>query len=156
MKRKLLPRAVLAAIVLLALPAAADAPRDQYEQFDTDSLLIIDYFTRLEWDRRSVEKNKLFANTNCSVKPSLGFAGRLPSVKDLLTILDEEPHEEYESGVVVTKMIDADAFADTPVDLPYWTSTPAGPGKVWVVSFSTGLMEPRSTTTEMANARCVR
>lgn len=156
MKRKLLPRAVLAAIVLLALPAAADAPRDQYEQFDGDSVLITDHFTKLDWDRDAVERSKLFANTNCSVKPSLGFVGRLPSVKDLLTILDENPHTEYEGGVLVTKMIDGDAFADTPVDLPYWTSTPAGPGKVWVVSFSTGLMEPRSTTTEMANARCVR
>ena len=80
-------------------------------------------------------------------------------MKELLTIVDEEPHEEYESGVVVTKMIDADAFADTPVNLPYWTSTPAGPGKVWVVNFSNGLMEPRSTVpadNQKANARCVR
>ena len=60
MKRKLLPRAVLAAIVLLALPAAADAPRDQYERFDGDSPTVRDFYTRLEWDRRGVLGNVTF------------------------------------------------------------------------------------------------
>jgi hypothetical protein len=158
MKRKLLPRAILVAI-LLALPAAADAPRDQYARFDGDSPTIMDTFTKLEWDRRSVLRNiPLGVDAGCSLLTSLdggpGIRGRLPTVKELLTILDEEPHFEYE-GTNVSKMIDALAFADTPVDLPYWTSTPAGAGTVWVVNFSTGVMEARATTL-MANARCVR
>ena len=126
MKRKLLPRAILAAI-LLALPAAADAPQDQYERFDGDSVTIKDTFTKLEWDRKAVFKSDYDgAAGNCALLTSLQSSGRLPSVKELLTIVDEEPHQEYEFGMLVPKMIDALAFADTPVDLPYWTSTPAG------------------------------
>jgi hypothetical protein len=159
MKRKLLPRAVLAAI-LLALPAAADAPRNppQYAQFDSDTPTIKDNFTLLEWDRRAIVKNVSFplAESGCSFLASLESSGRLPTVKELLTILDEEPHNEYEFGKVVPKMIDALAFADTPVDLPYWSSTPApGTDMYWTLSFRTGLMQALPKT-GAAHARCVR
>jgi hypothetical protein len=77
-------------------------------------------------------------------------------MKELLTILDESPHDEYEFGKVVPKMIDALAFADTPVDLPYWSSTPApGVDRYWTLSFRTGLMEARLKT-DPAHTRCVR
>lgn len=163
MKRRVLPRAVLAAI-LLALPAAADAPSDppQYERFDGDSVTIVDAFTKLEWDRRAVMTNVGFAtaSSGCSFLSTLQGTGRLPTVKELLTIVDEDPHVEYEFGKVVTKMIDAPGFPNTPVDLPYWTSTPAGAGKVWTLSFSTGLMTAMSTDAAAppeakAHARCV-
>ena len=159
MKRKLLPRAVLVAI-LLALPAAADAPRNppQYAQFDSDSDHIMDNFTLLDWDRRAIVRNVTYplGDSGCSF---LASPARLPSVKELLTILDEEPHNEYEFGKVVPKMIDALAFADTPVDLPYWSSSPApGTNMVWTLSFRTGLMQAMSTTDPQAkaNTRCVR
>lgn len=162
MKRKLLPRAILAAI-LLTLPAAADAPQDQYERFDGDSVTIKDTFTKLEWDRKSVFKSDHDgAAGNCPLLTSLQSqavgqpSGRLPSVKELLTIVDEEPHQEYEFGMLVPKMIDALAFADTPVDFPYWTSTPApGTDMFWTVSFKTGLMAAQAKTAQ-GNARCVR
>jgi hypothetical protein len=160
MKKQLLPRAILAAI-LLVVPAAADAPRDppQYERFDVDSLTIKDNFTKLEWDRRSIITGVSYggADLGCSSLTTLSASGRLPTVKELLTILDEEPHDEYEFGKVVPKMIDALAFADTPADLPYWTSTPAGVNQVWALSFSTGLMVALSTNASgKGNARCVR
>lgn len=81
----------------------------------------------------------------------------MPSIKELLTILDEEPHTEYEFSKVVSKMIDALAFPDTPVDLPYWSSTlvPGTADKYWTLSFKTGLMEARLKT-DKAYARCVR
>lgn len=155
MKRKLLPRAALVAI-LLALPAAADAPRNppQYAQFDTDSLTIVDNFTGLEWDRRAILKNQPYglADSGCSF--ALMGSGRLPSIKELLTILDEEPHNEYEFQKVVPKMIDQLAFAATPVDLPYWSSTPAGAGMYWTLSFKDGAMQPR-VPSATAHARCV-
>lgn len=160
MKRKFLPRAVLAAI-LLALPAAADAPRNppQYAPFDSDSTHITDNFTGLDWDRRAIIKGQpyTFADSGCSflVPPA-----RLPTVKELLTILDEEPHREYVGGAVVEKMIDQLAFSGTPVDLPYWSSTAIAPGSdlVWTLSFATGEMKAksRSNAAEMAHARCVR
>jgi hypothetical protein len=156
MKRKLLPRAILAAI-LLTLPAAADAPQDQYARFDGDSATIMDTFTKLEWDRKAVFKSNYDgAAGNCALLSSLLSAGRLPSVKELLTILDEEPHQEYEFGMLVPKMIDALAFADTPVDFPYWTSTPApGVDMFWTVSFKTGLMTAQAKTAQ-GNARCMK
>ena len=165
-KRNALPRLVLGAI-LLALPAAADAPRNppQYAQFLTDTPIITDNFTKLDWDRRSilsgVGRSTSYGGAG-AVCPSIfksGAPGRLPSLKELLTILDEEPHNEYESGEIVPKMIDQLAFADTPVDLPYWTSTPAGApgsGMVWTLSFRTGAMEARSKTSGLAHVRCVR
>ena len=156
--RWLLPRALLAAMVLVALPSAADAPRDppQYDRFDGDSTIIKDLRTRVEWDRRAIleKKNLAEADLYCSALPSLP-SGRLPSIKELLTILDEEPHNEYEFGKLVPKMIDALAFADTPVDLPYWSSSPTGTGSYWALSFKTGLMVPLADTAQ-ANARCIR
>jgi len=156
MNRNFLPRAVLAAI-LLALPAAADAPRNppQYAQFDSDSVTIVDNFTHLEWDRRAIVRAQSYSLTDAGCGFSLGNTGRLPSIKELLTILDEEPHNEYEFGKVVPKMIDALAFADTPVDLPYWSSTPAGAGMHWTLSFRTGLMQALPDGSA-ALGRCVR
>lgn len=170
-KRNLLPRLVLGAI-LLALPAAADAPRNppQYAQFLADTPTIQDNFTKLDWDRRSilsVGRNAEFGSAQTICKGLTSFdksngnttLGRLPTVKELLTILDEAPHDEYEFGAVVPKMIDQLAFADTPVDHPYWTSTPAGgrgSGMVWTLSFRTGDMKALPTTLAMANVRCVR
>jgi hypothetical protein len=157
-KRRLLPRAVLAAL-LLVLPAAADAPRDQYERFDGDSLTIRDAFTKLEWDRRGVLASVAYvtAEGGCPLAATLGGVGRLPTIKELLTVFDEEPHVEYEFGKLVSKQIDAVAFGDTPVDLPYWSGTPAGPGKVWALSFATGEMVSLATDgSAKAHARCVR
>lgn len=164
MKTQLLPRVVLFAL-LLALPATADAPTSpaQYERFDADSATVRDFFTTLEWDRRSVLRNVAFgaASSGCSLLGSLQPTGRLPTVKELLTILDEQPHDVYEFGALVPKMIDALAFADTPADRPYWTSTPApaapGVSMVWTVNFSSGQMTAMmADTSTKANARCVR
>lgn len=156
--RRFLPRAVLA-VVLLALPAAADAPRDQYDRFDGDSVTIKDAFTKLEWDRHGVLENVTYgaAEGGCPFLPSLENVGRLPTIKELLTLLDEEPHPEYEFGKLVDKHLDGTAFFEAPVNQPYWSSTPAEPGKVWGLSFATGLMQqlPTDPSTK-ANARCVR
>jgi hypothetical protein len=156
------------------MPAAADAPRSppQYAQFLADTPTIKDNFTLLEWDRRSILSGighgaTFSAATSTVCPPMTSFKkdpsnmspGRLPSLKELLTILDEAPHDEYEFGAVVPKMIDQLAFADTPVDLPYWSSTPAGgvgSGMVWTLSFRTGEMKALATTGDTANVRCVR
>jgi hypothetical protein len=166
MKRNLLPRAVLVAI-LLALPAAANAPRNppQYAQFLSDSATIKDNRTLLEWDRRSimtVGASSSYGNgqTLCKTLPAFlatppKNGGRLPTIKELLTLLDEEPHNEYEFGAVVPKMIDQLAFDGTPVDLPYWSSSPAEGGLFWTLDFKNGLMVALPPAGP-ANVRCVR
>jgi hypothetical protein len=154
-KRNILPRAILATL-LLALPAAADAPRDppQYERFDGDSTTITDTFTKLKWDRNGILRGTIWPGDSLCQLPSLDNLGRLPTIKELLTILDEEPHLEYEGGKNVPKMYDQPAFDGTPVDYPYWTNTPAGPGMYWTLNFSTGAMLALPMTSK-ANARCV-
>jgi Protein of unknown function (DUF1566) len=142
-RRALLPRVVLVAI-LLVVPAAADAPVDQYEQFVRDpsptSLKTLrDLHTTLVWQRFILTP----LMTAAGARNHCGFtfgAGRVPSVKELLTLVDEEPHTEYDSSQVVTKMIDGQAFPNTPVDQPFWTSSQAPDGKVWGLSFATGTL----------------
>jgi hypothetical protein len=147
-------------IVAIALPATADAPRNppQYAQFDQDSLEITDQFTGLHWDRRRVQKlNRSDGELYCNSTIFPG-AGRLPTVKELLTLVDEQPHEEYDTSFkppIVLKSIDQGAFPNTPTDQPYWTSTPAPGGKFWTVEFTSGRTEPRDLTSKL-NARCVR
>ena len=143
------------------LPATADAPRDpsQYEQFDRTSTEIADAFTKLVWDRFRVLKDRAQADGDfyCSATVFPG-AGRLPTVKELLTLVDEEPHLEHDSNFVppdVYKAIDQNAFPDTPTKEPYWTSTPAEGGKFYIVDFTTGKTAVRAPT-ELAYTRCVR
>jgi hypothetical protein len=146
-------------VLLCGATAAADAPRDQYTAFDGDSVTIKDAFTKLEWDRRAVLTNVTYdaAFGGCALLDTLEGLGRLPSIKELLTVFDEQPHTEYEFGRFVSKQIDAVAFADTPVDLPYWSSTPGAPGKVWGLNFASGRMDQIATGgMGRAHARCVR
>lgn len=150
------PWRCLSAVVgaLITLPAFADAPKDQYELFDREARTIKDTFTRLEWERRlsSIPRDLSISESRCNAFFS---GGRLPTVKELLTILDEEPHQEYESGAVVPKMLDALAFPDAPIGKPYWTSTQADATSMWAVNFSTGEMV-KVATIDSALSRCVR
>jgi hypothetical protein len=163
MRRPLLAR-ILFVAVLAAAPALADdtnAPSDQYEQFDGSSATIKDTFTKLEWDRSRVAQNVDLsaASFHCSTV-ALPPTGRVPTVKELLTILNEQPVARYEFGQNVPKMVSANAFADsTPINLPYWTQTPAlgvGANMVWAVDFKTGKMTALDKTTGKANVRCVQ
>lgn len=154
-RRHLLPRLALGAIVLVAAPAAADAPIDQYEQFDRDTREITDHQTTLVWQRvlAGTPTTLTMAEIACGA-----FGGRIPTVKELLTLVDEEPHQEYQSSTLVTKMIDAQAFPGTKVDLPYWTSTPAvtaATDDYWTVSFADGVTRPKGKT-DTAYVRCVK
>jgi Protein of unknown function (DUF1566) len=154
------PWRIALGIVAIALPATADAPRNppQYAQFDQDSLEIVDQFTNLVWDRRRVQKNTHDGGQSYCSDTVFPGSGRLPTVKELLTIVDEEPHEEYDTtftSPIVLKSIDQQAFPNTATREPYWTSTPAPGGKFWTVEFTTGTTEARAAT-ESLNTRCVR
>jgi hypothetical protein len=145
-------------VLLVALPVAADAPRDppQYDPFDKDTTTIKDNFTKLEWDRRPSGSGVTHdvASGTCGKDPSW----RLPTVKELLSIVDEEPHLEYEFGKNVSKTIDQLAFPDTDVSNAYWTLTPGDgthAGMHWVVDFTTGKTSLQVDSAR-GNYRCVR
>jgi hypothetical protein len=60
-------------------------------------------------------------------------------VKELLTLVDEEPHTEYDGTQTTQRMIDPRAFYGTPSD-PFWTSSlvPGPQGGYATVEFVTG------------------
>ena len=146
---------VFFALVMVAAPVLADAPLGQYEQFVKDDPTIRDTKTLLEWERFALRQKRGFAaaESGCS-----GF-GRLPTVKELLTLVDEQPHQEYDTTIAktVTKAIDQNAFGTyTAEDAPYWSSTPTGTGgEYWGVSFKDGTME-RLPQSQSFYARCVK
>jgi len=133
---------VLMCIGCVAITAVvrADAPPGQYAPFDQNNSTIVDNFTGLTWQRAAnASATWISAKSACS-----GMGMRLPTLKELLTLVDESPHVEYIGGVNVSKMIDRDAFPNTDVAVPYWTLTPAQRSgalvqKAFTVSFSTGL-----------------
>lgn len=145
-------------VVLVAGSALADAPRDQYAPFDRDEPFIVDQHTGLAWARRAETKRPhAAARAACSSLTYLSAPMRLPTAKELLTLVDEEPHGEYESGRVVQKMFDRSAFAGLPVEFAYWTDSlvTGRANEAWTVSFATGELRAESTFDDR-QVLCVR
>src|ERR1700722_7009203 len=120
------------AILVLVTLARADAPFDQYNLFNLNSDVIQDQQTGLYWQRYPPTNGVNFdgAALYCGQLSLDTFASgwRVPSYKELLTLVDESPHVEYENGTVVEKYIDGNAFPGTEVlSSSYWTSS-AYPG----------------------------
>jgi hypothetical protein len=156
-------RVVVGATGLVALTslALADAPGDQYDLFTLDTQAIYDLRTGLTWQRYppAVAVNYTDAATACATLSIAGFTGtwRLPSYKELLTLVDEQPHVEYENGGLVTKAIDGNAFPGAPSG-SYWTSSSIGPlggTNVYGVGFATGAGEIHNPASDMLYVRCV-
>lgn len=128
--------------IAFALPVSADAPISgpdrQYDDFDADDKLIIDRFTNLVWQRPSSPYPPAVsfaqAQTRCA---DLGDGFRLPTLKELLTLVDEQPHDEYDGTQPVPRAIDRNAFAGTPAE-PFWTSSAKSGTEVWTVDFGSG------------------
>jgi len=150
-------------LAFVAVPSFAKAPSTpdpQYGSFDQDDIVIKDLKTGLEW-RRAVLRDSVkgVAEFNCENQA----VARLPTIKELMTIFDEEPHLEFSAGKNVRKHLDQDAFGIgidnkdfSPVDNTYWSQTPAfTSGKFWTLDFSTGAMVEKGPG-ENAHTRCVR
>lgn len=158
MKRKLRELLVGAAAMLVIAPAFASAPPDQYDAFNRQNDTIRDSKTQLTWQRYvdSSLRDYASAESYCAtlrVDASDARAWRLPTVKELLTLVDEQPHVEYQIGTgLQTLAIDARAFPDTAPG-EYWSSSYAF-GHAWFVDFEFGESNYGSVTTGR-HVRCV-
>lgn len=157
MRRRSLPRSSLLALIFAAAafvaPAHAVAPPDQYGEFVAQSFTIKDEQTRLEWER--TVRGPLQYNDVSGAKAFCeGISMRLPTLKELLTLVDETPHQEYEVNQVVSQWIDENAFPKTPTTTAYWTASPKG-NDYWTVDFRDGI--PKSASPgDSRFVRCVR
>ena len=156
-----------AASIGIALVARGDAPPDQYAIFQAQTPTITDTHAKLEWERFP-EDNRLAgdagadggmwlpaqdwanARDRCA---KLGNGWRLPTVKELLTLVDEEPRQIYVDGATPFLYIDRNAFPTTHPE-GYWTSSPSKID-VWTVNFGNGIPEPDKVGAKHFN-RCVR
>lgn len=151
--------AAVTSLVFLSVTARADAPADQYDSFGKTTARIRDRYTLLRWDRFDVplrnnttlDDDEKFCQSRTA---ALGGPGRLPTVKELLTLVDETPHDEVTSGtgVVEPRAIDRNAFPSTPVDHPYVTT--AGATGAWAIDFHSGAVTV-GTVPQPHYVRCV-
>ena len=151
------------AVALVLAPAIASAPTDQYQTFNRNDVTITDVNTGLVWQREVVlpAKTQAAAMSYCQSfqpNPPDGLQWRLPTMKELLTIVDETPHYEFENGVNQAKMIDVNAFPRSPTNFEYWSSTPSAADPVndgWAVKFRTGENVTQGQN-QSGYVRCVR
>ncbi len=146
-------------VITVGVFAHADAPPDQYVNFDLADTVIMDAYTKLSWQRTVTTQTDFPGAVAACNGLSLGTfptQWRLPSYKELLTLVDESPHYEYENGRMQVA-IDGNAFPGTPVTNnsgDYWTSSASGASNVFVVEFQHGTANalPSGST---AYVRCV-
>jgi hypothetical protein len=139
--------------VLVAVVARANAPPDQYAPFDPQAQAISDLLTHLQWERfvKSGLVSHAMAQSYCA-----GQGMRLPTYRELLTLVDEDPHGEWDpdAGMSVTVMIDPNAFPSTP-PAAFWSMSPGTiANHLKVVTFDNGATTDRADT-DPTYVRCV-
>jgi hypothetical protein len=136
----------------------ANAPVDQYDSFMPGDGWIHDMKTGLYWQRRvdpAEVLNQAAAVAACADVDG-GGKWRLPTYKELMTLVDDELHDEYENGAIVQKAIDREAFPGTPA-AKFWTSTKStvSPGNwYFTIDFGNG-MASNSDEGDPRLVRCV-
>ena len=135
--RSATPRQVLAiasALCTEEIEIAQAAPSASTSRFETRGNIVIDHRTGLMWDRQTLPGGRMSwakAKEACSLHDLGGYTDwRLPTIRELLTIVDYERHEPA---------IDTTAFQCE--SAWYWSSTPyaSSPGAyAWYVFFDLG------------------
>ncbi len=161
--RRALPVVAAAALSALAVsPAIASAPPGHYQTFNINDQTIHDTKTGLTWQRR-VDASKLVDVSGAVAYCDQLNVGnptspwRVPTYKELLTLVDENPHAEYDplAQKESDRFIDPNAFVGTPpgsfVSVSYVGST----SQVLVVDFSSGSVAALGDTGKYY-VRCVR
>ena len=158
MNRRLVVCVTAGATVLgLAIPATAGAPVGQYDTYNQFNTTITDSKTHLQWERGFATSTSWDdANARCRALILSGVGPnqwRLPSVKELLTLVDEQGEIEYVVDHLENYAIDRNAFPHTP-NASFW-SWPKVAGSAWSVDFSTG-SAVQAPTSNGFYVRCVR
>jgi hypothetical protein len=148
----------LIALVLLVRSVRADAPLEQYKTFGAGDRVIIDTQTNLEWDRKTSGRfSEAGARTACAASGQ-DPERRLPTVKELLSIVDEVRHKEQIGIEPVELAVDGAAFGGMMYAArgDFWTSTQGGTGGFrLLVNIETGEVSTATMGTT-ASVRCVR
>lgn len=163
LKRVSVATCALVAAVMVVLPVAADAPISgpdrQYEPFVRSDVTITDRFTKLRWSRPKEGQDypvlKLLGADGAAAFCAALQSSRLPTLKELLTLVDEEPHPEYIVDRYETRYIDKRAFEGTPSGQPFWTSSKAN-GGTYAVDFSTGMVDNVKGPNDARAVICVK
>ncbi len=146
------------AVIELAVEARADAPVGQYAYFILYDVVITDDRTGLTWQRGFGQVSSFGdAASYCQGSPLPSPHGwRVPSYKELLTLVDERPHISYFTGAGLPAAIDERAFPETPTDQPYWSSSLRNAqAMAYVVDFSDGTARLEGLNTALYYVRCV-
>ncbi len=142
--------AVVGGVASLTFFAYANAPAGRYT---TANGTVYDTKTKLTWQQAVPSTTYTWANAKayCSGLSLAGTGWRLPTVKELHTIVDES-----RPNPMTNPWIDPNAFPSTPSDY-FWSSSPlAGSSPyAWVIDFSCGDSNG-SGVTYTYNVRCVR
>jgi hypothetical protein len=155
--RALIPMVLAAPCLMLVRDVNADAPPDQYDFFFPSDSSIIDLQTKLRWQRHVEPAAKMARDAavlHCKAI-SEGGPWRLPTYKELLTLVDDFPHQEYENGKHVWKALDREAFPGAPAG-KYWSSSipTQAPVNGFYVDFETG-RSGQEPATVACLVRCV-
>jgi hypothetical protein len=137
--------AILLGIVGAGRAAKATAPAGRYV---VTGGTVLDVMTKLTWQQIAPSQTFTWAgaSTYCHGLNLNGGGWRLPSMRELVTIVDIRQ---------IALMIDGTAFPGTPAQW-FWSLTPAlTPGDAWAVDFYSGgtAHAPASTSYYV---RCVR
>ncbi|HEY3354655.1 MAG TPA: DUF1566 domain-containing protein [Polyangia bacterium] len=135
---------VLALALALAVRADPGAPPGRYQ---VTAETVLDSRTGLTWQRASAAHYDFAdAKSYCAGLTLAGGGWRLPTVRELQTIVDEGAY---------APAIDGAAFPQT-LTLPYWSATPYVPVRgAWMVDFTEGRVEDHEVSDVMP-VRCVR
>jgi len=142
---------VVVVCLFVAAAASADAPSDQYDPFNPQQTDIEDHWARLDWQRIF---DPAMVNQGTAMQECAAVGDRLPTYRELLTLVDENPHAEWDPKAQKStdRYIDPNAFPATPAG-PFWSMSPgAGKSTFKVVDFATG---ESSDFNGVAWVRCV-
>jgi hypothetical protein len=139
------------ALLLWSWRGRADAPAGRYTVTDGT---VLDTKTRLVWQQTvDLPRNWQAATDYCRTSTLPGTGWRLPSVNELMTLVDA-------TNATNNVIIDQTAFPNTPTAaLHYWSLTSPGEDntRAWTIQFGLGVtVDAGKSVASTVRARCVR